>query len=174
MVYARHGRDLKGDLPSPKLRQGRKSLVEALPFVRSNIAKGKPLVQGKGGSARNRLKEARSTKPRADEQEPHIRPTAWGRASTRLRSPVSEQGEVNAAVARGRITFLFGDACLLRMKQFILKRPFGGTVVYGNTDVVSTTKGVGCLPVPGSDQMQRLSAINQRNRRVTGRSQQRP
>ena len=133
--------------------------MEALPFVRSNIAKGKPLVQGKGGSARNRLKEAWSTKPRADEQEPHTRPTAWGRASTRLQSPVSEQGEVNAAVARGRITFLFGDACLLRMKQFILKRPFGGRVVYGNPDVMSTTKGVGCLPVPGSDQMQRLSAI---------------
>jgi hypothetical protein len=26
---------------------------------------------------------------------------------------VSEQGEVNAAVARGRITFLFGEACLV-------------------------------------------------------------
>jgi hypothetical protein len=153
LVYARHGRDLKGESP----------LWSRYPFVRSNIAKGKPLVQGKGGFARNRLKEARSTKPRADEQEPHIRPTAWGRACTRLQSPVSEQGEVNAAVVRGRITFLFGEACL-----------HCGTIVYGNPDVVSTTKGVGCLPVPGRDQMQRLSAINQRNRRVTGRSQQRP
>ena len=61
---------------------------------------------------------------------------------------MSEQGEVNAAVVRGRITFLFGETCL-----------HCGTVVYGNPDVVSTTKGVGCLPVPGSEQMQRLSAI---------------
>lgn len=41
-VYARHGRDLKGESP----------LWRRYLFVRSNIAKGKPLVQGKGGFAR--------------------------------------------------------------------------------------------------------------------------
>jgi hypothetical protein len=83
---------------------------------------------------------------------------------------------VNAAVVRGPITFpstssgepLFGETCLQ-----------SGMVVYGNPDVESTRKRVGCLPVPVNEPMERLSAIEKRNRQVEagvskGRSSQMP
>src|SRR4030042_5243583 len=54
---------------------------------------------------------SRSANVRADEQKPHTRLSSWASWHNTTK-PVGSGGRVNAAVVRGKFTFLSGEICL--------------------------------------------------------------
>ena len=74
-------------------------------------------MKRKGGTARDRLKEARS-EIGPDEQQPDMRQPLVGRAGRMSRSPYpSTAGAVNPAGARGRLRGLPQEICAVSLRE---------------------------------------------------------